>query len=741
MKKPLILVGMFFFLSTISYLLLSYEKEDKIQQHLQNKTRQYMQNYKVLYEEHKTLSDVIFITKINIPEVINIFKDANLGTREQKDKVREDLHKYLKETYSLLKKINIKQLHFHLPNNDSFLRFHRPKIFGDNLTDVRATIKYVNEHKKPIDGFEEGRIYNGYRFVFPMFYNNQHIGSVEVSFSTFEMNLEFMHDYDVKSSFLILKSVVEKKIFKDEGVNYTDSLIKDFSLEKDMLKHIEEAKNIKVKEPISQKTRDIISSRAHDPHSFSLYDPIRRDIMTFIKVQNPISKKVVGIFVVRSSAEYIFNKIKNFYLLLLLVNLFIAVILFFLYKEIRYRNYIELSNKKLQESRQEILLFNQTLEDKVKQRTDEQNTMLSLFDRGDSVLFKWKNNEKWSVEFASLGVSELLGYSLVDIMTNKITYTSCIHEDDLERVLAEVGKASLARESYFKHKPYRIITKDGTIKWVLDYTIIVTDEDNNITHYIGHISNITEQKNIEKQLLQQSRMAQMGEMISMIAHQWRQPLGAISATSIDLSMKLELEMFDMKTQEGRERTEVYFINSLKHIDKMVQSLTTTIDDFRNFYKPDKDEEVSIVNLPVKKACEIFETSLKSNSIEIVQEYISQKKLTLYCNEFMQVIVNILQNMQDNFLEKNTYKPLIKIKTFDTSKSSIIEISDNGGGIPIDIIDKVFDPYFSTKNKRNGTGLGLYMSKIIVEEHHHGKLSVKNINDGVCFTIEINNNNN
>ncbi len=736
MRNLMIYISIFFILSTLSYMLLSYEKDEKINEYLLAKTEHYKKHYQVLYDEHKTLSHFIFQTRINTSKVIEIFKDAGNTTREHHSELREELYFYLKDTYALLKEYKIKQLHFHLANNDSFLRFHRPKKFGDNLTNIRETVKYVNETKKPIDGFEEGRIYNGYRFVFPMFDEARHIGSVEISFSTLAMNKEYMHDYNVTSNFLILKSVVNKKVFEDEKSNYIDSFFEKFYFEKAMLLEIGKIKHINLFEPPSQSIIDILNKKAEDLESFSVYDPLKKSIITFIKVQNPISKKVVGIFMVRSNSKYISNKMKNFYMLLIFVNLFIAVIMFFIYKERKYRDYIQQSNKKLQKSAQEILAFNQTLEDKVEQRTDEQNTLLSLFDTGDSVLFKWKNDESWSVEFASLGVNKLLGYSLEDLRANKISYASCIYKEDLEQVMSEITTARLSKESHFKHRPYRIITKDGDVKWVLDYTIIVRDEKENILHYIGHTTDITQLKSMQKQLFEKSRMAQMGEMISMIAHQWRQPLGAISTTSIDLNIKLELEIFDMKTQDGREEAMEYFKNSLSQIEFFVQSLTNTIDDFRSFYKPNKDKEVSLINLPIQKAFEILEASLSSNNIKILREYKSKEKLLMYPNELMQVILNILKNAQDNFLEKKISNAHIIIKTFDTLLSSVIEICDNGGGISQDIIDKIFDPYFSTKDEKNGTGLGLYMSKIIVEEHHDGIITMQNTKDGVCFNIEL-----
>ena len=239
-------------------------------------------------------------------------------------------------------------------------------------------------------------------------------------------------------------------------------------------------------------------------------------------------------------------------------------------------------------------------------------------------------------------------------------------------------------------------------------------------------------KNQDRVLQEQSRLAQMGEMISMIAHQWRQPLGAISATSINLQMKIELENFDLNTKDGQEKQNKYFSNELKNIDDLVDNLTTTIDDFRNFYKPNKKSITCKLENIIEKSLNIIEKSLESDNIKIIKQYNCIDTVKVYDNEVTQVILNIFKNSQDNLKEKNIENPYIKIST----KNRIIYICDNGGGIEEHIIEKIFDPYFSTKDEKNGTGLGLYMSKVIVEEHHNGKLKVENTADGACFIIDL-----
>jgi signal transduction histidine kinase len=266
-----------------------------------------------------------------------------------------------------------------------------------------------------------------------------------------------------------------------------------------------------------------------------------------------------------------------------------------------------------------------------------------------------------------------------------------------------------------------------------------------IDHYVALFNDISEEKKYELErkkkddyLLQQSRMAQMGEMISMIAHQWRQPLGAISATSISLQTKMALNTFDLEDESGRKECLNYFDLNLKLVDDYVQNLSMTIDDFRNFYKPNKQSAKALICAPIAKALQIIRPLLVSKKIDIVENYECNKKVEMFENEMMQVVLNILKNAQDNFHEKKTPDPVITISTRSNESGSLIEICDNGGGLREEVLLKAFDPYFSTKDEKNGTGLGLYMSKTIIEAHHKGQLTVENRGGGACFIIEISN---
>lgn len=243
------------------------------------------------------------------------------------------------------------------------------------------------------------------------------------------------------------------------------------------------------------------------------------------------------------------------------------------------------------------------------------------------------------------------------------------------------------------------------------------------------------EKNMEVQkiMIHQSRLAQMGEMISMIAHQWRQPLGSIATVLMSIKLKSTLNKFDFNTDEGKMNHKVFLETSVDKMDSYVRYLTTTIDDFRNFFKPEQDCELITVQEMIQNTLNIIGKSLEINSIDIHVNNTSYTPLLTYGKKLTQVFMNIIKNAHDAILEHKIENGTIWVKAYEEGERFIVEIEDNAGGIKSDVIVKIFDPYFSTKNEKNGTGLGLYMSKMIIEQHCHGTLSVENTDIGVKFT--------
>ena len=246
--------------------------------------------------------------------------------------------------------------------------------------------------------------------------------------------------------------------------------------------------------------------------------------------------------------------------------------------------------------------------------------------------------------------------------------------------------------------------------------------------------NIEELREKDEILIQKQRMADMGEMLSMIAHQWRQPLGAINSAILGINIKIESGQFNLDDPTDQKKFIEYLGKKHKNITDYVQHLSNTTDDFRNFFNPNKHKDTNHLTLPMKNALKIVEKSMNQNGIEIIKNFQADPVFMMYTNEIMQVVLNLLKNSEYNFSDKHISDPKITLSTFFRNKKMVISICDNGGGIPKEIAKRIFEPYFSTKNEKNGTGLGLYMSKIIIEDHHNGILEMKNRDGGVCFEM-------
>ena len=237
------------------------------------------------------------------------------------------------------------------------------------------------------------------------------------------------------------------------------------------------------------------------------------------------------------------------------------------------------------------------------------------------------------------------------------------------------------------------------------------------------------EKNKEKtaQLIQQSRFAQMGEMISMIAHQWRQPLTAITATTNNLLLKNIL---------NKEVPKEILEEELNLITEYTQHLSFTIDDFRNFFKSDNEKVDSKIEDIIEKAINIIKTSFEAKDINLITNYKFNENISMYTTEIQQVILILLKNAEDALFDNEIKNKTIEIITYKENDFAIIEIQDNAGGIASDIIYKIFDPYFSTKKAKEGTGIGLYMSKMIINDHCKGEITASNNQDGAIFKIKL-----
>lgn len=226
--------------------------------------------------------------------------------------------------------------------------------------------------------------------------------------------------------------------------------------------------------------------------------------------------------------------------------------------------------------------------------------------------------------------------------------------------------------------------------------------------------------------LNQHKLASMGEMIRNVSHQWRQPLANLNGVFLNLELD-----FDNKSLNKE-----VFNDYLLQMEDITAYLSRTINDFTNFFKIEKEKEEFDIKEIVLKSYSMTYSSLKSNNIEIILDVENSCIITSYPSELMQVIFTIINNAQDAFSHKEIENKNIYIGLYQNEKNICLEFRDNAGGIDDEIISKLFDPYFTTKHKSQGTGLGLFIAKTIVEKSLNGKIFAKNIENGAIFTIEL-----
>lgn len=230
----------------------------------------------------------------------------------------------------------------------------------------------------------------------------------------------------------------------------------------------------------------------------------------------------------------------------------------------------------------------------------------------------------------------------------------------------------------------------------------------------------------DQMLILQDRRAVMGEMINNIAHQWRQPLNVLGLYLQGLSMAYDSAEFNREFLENRVCKSM----------KLIVNMSRTIDDFMNFFRSDKEKVTFSVNQEIRRTLTLIKENFLSQKVRIKLLTDGTPTISGFPSEYAQVLMNILMNARDELVSNNVKDAMISIHSFVEGASTVVTITDNSGGIADEIIDKIFDPYFTTKGPDKGTGIGLFMSKTIIEKNMGGRLTVRNSSSGAEFRIEI-----
>ena len=333
------------------------------------------------------------------------------------------------------------------------------------------------------------------------------------------------------------------------------------------------------------------------------------------------------------------------------------------------------------------------------------------------------NNSIEGILIIKDGFIKDMNQSLLDILGYE-------NKNDLVGNLATGILIPTSKEKFIKYnskifQEISIITKNGDI-----IPVIIKIKDitfSNQEYKMVSILDLSELKEKERMVLLQSKHSAMGEMISMIAHQWRQPLSCVSSILSRIKLKNNMNKIDKE----------FLNNVLDEMNEYVQYMSNTIDDFRNFFSVDTKKELITLNEVIFIVYKMVNKSFRSQNIDITIDDSKLSKRFLFKNELIQIVINILNNSRDAFLERNIENPQIKISFSENNEFQNIFIEDNAKGIDEKIISNIFNPYFSTKNIKNGSGLGLYICKTILEKDNQGTIKAENKDDGVVFNIIIN----
>ena len=349
----MVLFGSVFIIISIFDALFFYWKfEDSKAEYLLAHNSEIKRDYNIFDQKYQAIAKVFLQNVIDKPEILKIMQQA-YGSPQQKENARQALHQSLSNDYENLKQYDIRQLHFHLNNNESFLRFHRPEKFGDNLSDVRETVQWVNQYKTPMHGFEEGRIFNGFRNVFPLILNthrekNRHLGSVEISYSAHAFATQFAKFHELKTNFLIKEQLIKQKLFSSELNNYQTSWLPNFKNEKNIESMLKQ-ENIyaDLKQLPTEESKSIVT-QIDNGEFFSVESTDHSQLFTFMPIKNPISNKVVATLVFETTNHVLKQKLTLFLGLFLVSIAVLFLLTLFAYKEFITRKTFETLSKKNQ---------------------------------------------------------------------------------------------------------------------------------------------------------------------------------------------------------------------------------------------------------------------------------------------------------------------------------------------------------------------------------------------------------
>jgi PAS domain S-box-containing protein len=705
-----------FFVAEVLLVLVGNMNFNSKRNHiLEDRTTQLHTSYESIFNTYGLVSNLVYEQIVNTPQITELYSRAYKNSEKRKAEIRDSLFQILNPTYLELSSKSIKQLHFHLPDNESFLRFHSPKKFGDDITKVRESVRIANAEKRFVQGFEEGKIYNGFRFVYPLSYKDEHIGTVESSISFGALNTMLRKQARNTYSFILRKSVVDEKVFESEKSNYLISAISDDWVEEKRFLHYDfsgENLSEETLKKIDKVIKEKYQNKLDEKLPFSVFVDLNKNRYTvsFIPILN-IKKEHVA-FLMSYVIDTYSESYRRSFIVLIGAGSFLILLIMLLF----YVIYIK----------------NNTIEDQHSELVKSETRYKHIYNTIDIGIIS--NSLNGDILMANPKIIEMLGCkSLADLKTYNIK-DFYIDPSAREKLIASL-----------QEKETNLVTHDLLWKRKDDKPITVKfggkiHTDINGEQFIESVvQDVTEMRTLEDSLklsetgLRESNAAK-DRFFSIIAHDLRGPFNSLLGLT---------EIIALQPETLDEKRMMRFIHL---IHKSVKNLSSLIENLLEWSRSQRGA-ISYTPKEIKLEPLVQETVALLSDVGFAKNIVLMVNIDKDIHVMVDVnmVKTIIRNLMSNAIKYTHKEGLVKIYSrniLSEENKKLIEIivEDNGVGIAEKDLSKLFkiDSGFTNPGTENehGTGLGLVLVKEFIEKHQ-GTIAIESeegIGTKVIFTI-------
>ncbi len=707
-KIQIIIILFFISLYAVVYVVRTNDKNEQVKFILEQQIKNLKNNYKVSTHRFEFISNNLYSIVLNQPEIVELFyKAKHAKTEAQRKVLRQKLYDKVKPYLQQLNKLGVKIILFAFEDNRTFLRVHKPSKHSDNLSDTRYSFGYVNEKKEVIRGFEQGKISHAFRNIFPMYYANEYIGSVDIAFSSEVLQENMISLHGINTHFIVDKTLFDANIYKaQKQVRYIQSIEHEKFLF--ALTPAQPDANFPSEQlQLNKALKDEIYENIKHNGSFSLYgySDGKVQIITFLPIKNIEDKKTVAYLISYTHSHYLQNVLQEYTLINILLFIGLMLLSFLITSNVRHRFYLQM---RVDEEVKKNRLQDKQLLEQSKIAQEKLNKSITLF--GKNVIAS-SADISGKIIYASQAFCDISEFTQEELIGNYHNITR--HPDMPDKLFKELWR-TIKSEKVWKGE-IKNLKKDGGFYWVK--VSIMPDYDSEGKHigYTSVMHDITPQKVKE-------------EFMANMSHELRTPLNAIIGFSGILKKKLNNKSDNelVKQISSSAISLLTLINDILDLSK-IQDSKFTIEPYEfNAYDEMLEYSKCFEGLTAKKEL-IYKISISKNlQADFIGDWL----------RISQIILNLISNSIKFTAEKGE----ISYSADYINGSLVLSISDNGIGMSKEVQDKIFKPFEqadgSTTRKYGGTGLGLSITQNLVELMN-GKIELNSQEDvGSTFTITI-----